>query len=138
MTFTLRLVALLSTVLFPLQLVAQGPARPAPSEKRVYKEFGDTKLKLGTEVTYNALSWFGVSGRFDHVAPGDSSTQSFNVITPRVLFHNGWDSQMEIALSYSRFIYGGDVVIDTGSPPTPDALAIPDADVLALTGWLWW
>lgn len=99
---------------------------------------GNTKLKLGTEVTYNALSWFGISGRFDHVAPGDSSSESFNIITPRILFHNGWDSQMEIALSYSRFIYGGDVVIDTGSPPTPDPLAIPDADVLALTGWLWW
>jgi hypothetical protein len=99
---------------------------------------GDGKLKLGTEVTYNMLSWFGVSGRFDHVAPGDSSSQSFNVITPRVLFHNGWDSQMEIALSYSHFIYGADVVIDTGSPPTPDPLAIPDADVVALTGWLWW
>jgi hypothetical protein len=99
---------------------------------------GDGKLKLGSEVTYNALPWFGVSGRFDHVAPGESSNESFNVITPRVLFHNGWDSQMEIALSYSRFIYGGDVVIETGSPPTPDPLTLPDADVFALTGWLWW
>ncbi len=99
---------------------------------------GDSKLKLGTELTYNAFSWFGVSGRFDHVSPGDSSTESFNIVTPRLLFHNGWDSQMEIALSYSHFIYGGDVVIDTGSPPTPDPLAQPDADVLALTGWLWW
>jgi hypothetical protein len=99
---------------------------------------GDSKLKLGTEVTYTALSWFGVSGRFDHVAPGDSSTQSFNVISPRLLFHNGWDSQMEIALAYSHFIYGGDVVIDTGSPPTPDPFTVPDADVFSLTGWLWW
>ena len=99
---------------------------------------GEGKLKLGTEVTYNALSWFGVSGRFDHVSPGASSSESFNVLTPRVLFHNGWDSQMEIALSYSRFIYGGNVVIETGSPPTPDPLALPDADVFALTGWLWW
>jgi hypothetical protein len=99
---------------------------------------GNGKLKLGAEVTYNALSWFGVSGRFDHVAPGESSSESFNVISPRLLFHNGWDSQMEVALSYSRFIYGGNVVIDTGSPPTPDPLAVPDADVLALTGWLWW
>lgn len=99
---------------------------------------GDSKLKLGTEVTYTPLSWLGVSGRFDHVAPGESSTEAFNIITPRVLFHNGWDSQMEIALSYSHFIYGGDVVIDSGSPPRPDPLAIPDGDVLALTGWLWW
>jgi hypothetical protein len=99
---------------------------------------GTGKLKLGTEVTYDMLSWFGVSGRFDHVAPTESSTQSFNVISPRLLFHDGWDSQMEIALSYSHFIYGGNVVIDTGSPPTPDPLAVPDADVFALTGWLWW
>jgi len=99
---------------------------------------GDTKLKIGAEATYNALSWFGVSGRFDHVAPGDTNAESFNVITPRVLFHNGWDSQMEIALSYSHFIYGGGVVIDTGSPPTPSPEIVPDGDVLALTGWLWW
>jgi hypothetical protein len=99
---------------------------------------GNGKLKLGTELTYNILSWFSVSGRFDHVAPGESSSQSFNVLTPRVLFHNGWDSQMEVALSYSRFIYGGDVQVETGSPPTLDPLAVPDADVIALTGWVWW
>jgi hypothetical protein len=99
---------------------------------------GDSKLKLGAEVTYTALPWFGVSGRFDHVAPGDTSAEAFNVITPRLLFHNGWDSQMEIALSYSHFIYGGGVVIETGSPPTPSPATVPDGDVLALTGWLWW
>jgi hypothetical protein len=99
---------------------------------------GDTKLKLGVELTYNALSWFGVSGRFDHVAPGDTDAESFNVITPRVLFHNGWDSQMEIALSYSHFVYGSNVVIETGSPPIPSPETVPDSDVLALTGWLWW
>ena len=99
---------------------------------------GDSKLKLGAELTYNALSWFGVSGRFDHVAPGDSAAEAFNVITPRLLFHNGWDSQMEIALSYSHFVYGGAVVIETGSPPTPSPQTVPDGDVLALTGWLWW
>jgi hypothetical protein len=99
---------------------------------------GDSKLKLGTELTYNALSWFGVSGRFDHVSPGDSSREAFNIITPRLLFHNGWDSQMEIALSWSHFIYGGNVVIETGSPPTPSPTTVPDGDVVALTGWLWW
>ena len=99
---------------------------------------GTSKVKVGAEVTYNALSWFGVSGRFDHVAPGASSAESFNVISPRLLFHNGWDSQMEIALAYSHFVYGSDVVIDTGSPPVPDPLTVPDADVISLTGWLWW
>jgi hypothetical protein len=99
---------------------------------------GTSKFKMGTEVTYNALSWFGVSGRFDHVAPGEESTQSFNVISPRLLFHNGWDSQMEIALAYSHFIYGGAYVPETGNPPRRDPLIAPDADVVSLTGWLWW
>ncbi|MEY4544908.1 MAG: hypothetical protein RL685_1103 [Pseudomonadota bacterium] len=99
---------------------------------------GDTKLKLGAEVTYNAFSWFSVSGRFDHVAPGDSAAESFNVLSPRLLFHNGWDSQMEIALAYSHFVYGSNVVIETGSPPTPSPQTVPDGDVLSLTGWLWW
>lgn len=99
---------------------------------------GDSKLKLGVEATYNALSWLGASARFDHVSPGDSSRESFNVITPRLLFHDDWSSQMEIALSYSHFIYGGEFVLETGNPPTPDLLATPDADVFALTGWFWW
>jgi hypothetical protein len=99
---------------------------------------GDSKLKLGTEVTYNALSWFGVGGRFDHVSPGDSSREAFNIVTPRLLFHNGWDSQMEIALSWSHFIYGGEFDLDSGNPPIFPPTASPDGDVVALTGWLWW
>lgn len=99
---------------------------------------GNTKLKLGAEVTYGALSWFGVSGRLDHVAPGNSATESFNVLTSRLLFHNGWDSQMEIALAYSHFIYGGNFVVEAGSPPTRSPETVPDGDVLSLTGWLWW
>src|SRR5687768_17237342 len=46
MKLSLRLLALVSILLLPLQLAAQGPARPAPTEKRVYKETGDTKLEL--------------------------------------------------------------------------------------------
>ncbi len=46
MTFSLRSLRLLSLLLLPLVLSAQDAARPAPSEKRVYKEIGDTKLEV--------------------------------------------------------------------------------------------
>jgi acetyl esterase len=46
MTHPLRLIALASIILFPLSLAAQRPALPEPTEKRVYKEIGDTKLEL--------------------------------------------------------------------------------------------
>jgi hypothetical protein len=97
------------------------------------------KLKGGAEVTYTPLSWFGVSGRFDHVAQDlGNSRRSFSIISPRVLFHTGWQSRDEIALQYSRFIYGGDVVVRRGFPPVDDPTAIPDRDVLSLSGTFWW
>jgi hypothetical protein len=100
---------------------------------------GISKLKLGTEVTYNALSWLGVGARFDHVSPNsDESREAFNIISPRVLFHNGWDSQLEVSLQYSHFIYGSNVRIESGSPPLLSDTAVPDADVFTLAGWFWW
>lgn len=42
----LRLLALAALLLSPLLALAQSPDRPAPTEKRVYKQIGDTSLEL--------------------------------------------------------------------------------------------
>lgn len=98
-----------------------------------------TKLKVGAELTYNLMSWFGVSGRFDHVRLDmDNDRAAFSVISPRLLFHTDWQSRDEFALQYSRFIYGSDVIVKTGYPPTPDPSASPDQDVFSLSGTFWW
>jgi hypothetical protein len=100
---------------------------------------GLLKLKGGAEVTYSALSWIGFSGRVDYVrADTDDSEKSFTIISPRVLFHTGWQSRDELALQYSKFSYGSHVVVKTGYPPADDPTANPDEHVITLSGTFWW
>lgn len=100
---------------------------------------GVTKVKWGGEVTYNMLSWFGVSGRFDKISQNlDDSDYDITIVSPRLLFHTGWQSRDQFVLQYSNFSYGRDVIIKTGLPPTPDPTAIPDEHVFSLSGTFWW
>lgn len=100
---------------------------------------GIVKRKLGLEATYTMLSWFGASARFDHVAPNvDDTRESFNVISPRLLFHTDWQANNQFAVQYSHYMYGGDVVVKTGFPPEDDPSANPDEGVLSLSGSFWW
>jgi hypothetical protein len=100
---------------------------------------GVSKLKFGAEATYSMLSWFGLSTRVDHVAPDmDNTRRSFNIISPRLLFHTDWQANNEFALQYSHYIYGGEVVVQTGFPPEDDPTANPDQDVISFSGSFWW
>jgi hypothetical protein len=100
---------------------------------------GVLKLKGGAEATYSMLSWFGVSARVDHVRPdADNPRKAFTILSPRVLFHTGWQSRDEIALQYSHFIYGSEVVVKRGFPPVDDPSVNPDRHVLSLSGTFWW
>jgi hypothetical protein len=100
---------------------------------------GVFKLKGGVEATYLFLSWLGVSERFDHVRQDNSDSKTaMSIISTRVLFHTGWKSRDEIALQYSHFIYGSDVLVKTGYPPVLDPNVNPDRDVFSLTGTFWW
>jgi len=100
---------------------------------------GRLKLKGGVEATYDMVSWFGVSTRVDHVRPNsDNAREAFTVISPRVLFHTGWQSRDEVALQYSHFIYGSQVVAERGFPPKPAPSLVPDSHVFSLSGTFWW
>jgi hypothetical protein len=100
---------------------------------------GVTKLKMGGEVTYNMLSWFGISTRYDKVSQNlDDSDYDITIISPRLLFHTGWQSRDQFMLQYSNFSYGNDVMVKTGLPPEPDPTAIPDEHVFSLSGTFWW
>ncbi|MFZ5894042.1 MAG: hypothetical protein ACOY0T_23465 [Myxococcota bacterium] len=100
---------------------------------------GVDKLKMGAEATYSMLSWFAVSGRFDHVASDASDTKTaFNVISPRLLFHTDWLSRDQLAVQYSYFQTGDKVLVRTGYPATPDPSATPDRHVFSISGTYWW
>ncbi|HEY8946039.1 MAG TPA: hypothetical protein VIM73_17345, partial [Polyangiaceae bacterium] len=118
-------------------LSAFGVATSVESDAPAFD--GVTKLKFGAEATYNIASWFGVSGRFDRVTRNtDDDESAFTILSPRILFHTGWQSRDEFAIQYSRFSYGENVTVRTGYPPTDDPEASPDQDVFTLSGTFWW
>jgi hypothetical protein len=101
-----------------------------------------TKLKLGGQATYNIASWLSVSGRFDHVRPNAPGypvdSTAFNIISPRLMFHTDWQSRDEIAIQYSHFMYGRNLMVERGYPAVDDPTAIPDRNVVMLSGTFWW
>jgi hypothetical protein len=65
------------------------------------------KLKFGTEWTYVPLPWLGLGGRFDVVEPNlNDSTQSFSVISPRIIFRTAFVTHEQVMIQYSRYFYG--------------------------------
>jgi hypothetical protein len=114
-----------------------GVATSVSSEDPAYD--GVFKVKGGAEVTYTFLSWLGVSERVDHVRQhGSDSKNALTIASSRILFHSSWKSHDEIALQYSYFSYGSDVLVKTGYPPVLDPNANPDRHVFSLTGTFWW
>jgi hypothetical protein len=97
------------------------------------------KLKVGAEVTYDFLSWMGVSERFDHVRLNASDdTQAFSIFSSRLFLHTSWLARDEFALQWSYFADGAAVYVRTGYPPTIDPTYNPDLQVLSLSGTFWW
>src|SRR5579859_1721738 len=71
------------------------------------------KLKYGGEVIYKPLSWFGAGARFDRVMPSSKdSSQSFSVLSPKLIFHSRFITHEQMAIVYSKYFYGQ-------NPPAP-------------------
>jgi hypothetical protein len=69
-------------------------------------DFSHGKLKYGAELTYLPLSWFGVGGRFDEVQPDmDDNTQSFAVLSPRLILRTAFVTHEQVLFQYSRYFY---------------------------------
>lgn len=100
---------------------------------------GVLKLKGGAEATYTLASWFALGGRVDHVRQDNEfNRRAFTIYTARLLFHTGWRSRDQFALQYSRFVYGREVYVETGYPPTINPASSRDQDVVSLSATFWW
>jgi hypothetical protein len=65
------------------------------------------KLKFGAELSYVPLPWLGLGGRFDVVQPDmDDGSQSFSVISPRLVFRTAFVTHEQVMLQYSHYFYG--------------------------------
>jgi hypothetical protein len=80
--------------------------------------FSLSKLKFGTEWTYVPLPWLGLGGRYDVVEPNlDNSTESFSVISPRIIFRTAFVTHEQVMIQYSRYFYGSGYGAGDGPMP---------------------
>jgi hypothetical protein len=94
---------------------------------------GKLGYKLGSQVSWSALSNFELQGRFDHLAPNSRDAKdNRDIVTFRVIFKSEWLARERIWLQYSHWALGSRVV-DPYTAVTPT-----DRDMLALVGTLWW
>jgi hypothetical protein len=99
------------------------------------------KLKLGGSLTYTPLSWLGTSFRYDIVQPNmNDSRESFQVISPRLMFRTDFISHEEIVLMYNHYVLGSNV-----KPNYPydermmtNPAIRPDENVVSLIATMWW
>jgi hypothetical protein len=118
-------------------LVVSGFVNVAANLESADPNFNGRKLyKAGAEVTYRFLPWIAVSGRYDHVAPNSNDTkESFEVISPKLIFRSSWNSHEQVSLSYTRWFYG----VDThGESPIDWTHLQLDNQMFALTFGMWW
>jgi hypothetical protein len=104
-----------------------------------YKYDNITKRKLGIEATYSLLSWLAASMRYDRVDPNvDEQRYSFSVISPRIIFHTGWQSTDQVVLQYSHWFNGAWTTVRVGDPPIENISVVPDKDMVSLSARMWW
>jgi hypothetical protein len=100
---------------------------------------GDNRFKVGGEGTYTLLPWLAVSFRGDYVRPtGNVAGREFGILTPRIIFRTSWQARNQVALQYSRFVYGSNPIVRSGYPAVDDPSIKPDKDMLSLSASMWW
>jgi hypothetical protein len=88
-------------------LITSVFADVASIESRDPDANGKKLYKFGAEVTYRFFPWLAASLRGDHVAPNSKDLQeSFEVISPKLVFKTDWLSHEQVTLAYSKWFYG--------------------------------
>lgn len=97
-------------------------------------EIATMKAKFGGDVTYTMLEWLGASARYDIVQPDMSdSTQSFSVLSPKLIVRTQFVTHEQVVLSYAKYFYGENVAASWPNEANP-----PDEHAVAITGSMWW
>jgi hypothetical protein len=100
-------------------------------------DFDGRKLfKFGVEITYRFFPWLALSSRYDRVAPNSKDAQeTFDVISPKIIFKSDWLSHEQVTLAYTRWFYGAHTHAEFPSNFTRGQL---DNEMYALTFGMWW
>jgi hypothetical protein len=115
-----------------LQFSAFGMFNKITSSDSAYEQ---SRFKVGGDVTYwTPLGWLGAAARYDLVQPNlDDNTQSFHVISPKLILRTKFASHEEVYIQYSRYVNGDNV-----SPGYPHEELKPDDGVFSITATMWW
>ena len=136
-------VALFRLFRYPVELSPNGPELFASFFANFVKinsvdpDFdGKFMWKAGTEWTWRWLSWFQLSGRYDHVSPNSKDhAEAFDVISPKLIFKSDWLSHETVTLSYTQWFYGAHTHAEFPNDYSRGQL---DSRMYALTFGLWW
>jgi hypothetical protein len=112
---------------------------------------GVKKLKYGTDIIVNPVSWFGFGVRADYVQPTSlDAHESFGVISPKIMFRSSYLSHEEVTAQYSHYVDGADVMPQAPNGPLsygggPGCLqtyswncSVPDKNVFGVKATMWW
>ena len=116
------------------------------SSKDPYFQGGRDKLKYGGDVTYVPKKWLAMGVRADIVQPDmKDNTQSFQVISPRIVLRSSYVSREEILLQYSYYQLGKGVYANwpnervlTADSGTEGVPVKPDRHAVMLSASMWW
>jgi hypothetical protein len=106
------------------------------------------KLKYGADLVIAPISWLSIGVRGDYIQPDSNDTsESFGVISPRVMIHSKFITHEEITIQYSHYWDGHDVLpqqyladigtknINASFNPSPYP---NDPDVYGIKCSIWW
>jgi hypothetical protein len=113
---------------------------------------GMKKLKVGAEAIYTPLPWLGIGARADRLSPDtNDSSQSFSILSPKLLFRSQFLTHELITLQYSKYFYGNAYSLETKPPTTvpsapvapygygaPGITGPPDENVFKIQATMWW
>lgn len=112
---------------------------------------GVKKLKYGTDIIVNPVSWFGFGVRADYVQPTSlDAHESFGVLSPKVMFRSSYLSHEEVTAQYTHYFDGADVTAQPPNGPLPYAggpgcqatyswsCSVPDKNVFGVKATMWW
>jgi hypothetical protein len=95
---------------------------------------GVKKLKYGADLVFRALSWVGIGARTDVVQPSSKDqSQSFWVVSPKIMFRTAFITHEEITAQYSHYGYKSGV-----TPQPPNNGFQPDENVVGIKATMWW
>jgi len=90
---------------------------------------GIHKLKFGADLSYSILPWLSAGLRFDRLQPNSKvPEQSFQILSPRLVFKSNWNTHEAITLQYSRYMYNQRECAGTGITPADGVVLNPGED----------